>query len=279
MSEPTHHEPASTMVRRLRRVALPLVGLATGLAVWWLVTRVYADPADLLARFNPTDAVASLADLLGSGRLWPHALDSLRRLGIGLGLAAAVGVPIGLAVGLSKALQQATGPMFQLLRMISPLSWAPIALIAFGVGDHAVSFLIAVAAVWPIVLNTAAGVKALEPGWVMVARTLGASRVEVVWTIVLPGVRAHVLTGVRVALGVAWIVLVPAEMLGVNSGLGYFVLDTRDRLAYDDLMATILAIGALGYLLDSAAQRLTRRNTSKGRRPAAEESSEVAGAR
>jgi NitT/TauT family transport system permease protein len=250
-----------------RRVGLPVAGLLVGLAVWWLVTTVVAQPADLLARFNPRDAFAALWSLVTGDRLWTHAVDSLRRLAIGLGFATALGLPIGLAVGLSRTLRQATGPLFQLLRMVSPLSWAPIALIAFGVGNRTVSFLIAVAAVWPIVLNTAAGVKALEPGWLQVARSLGSTRWELLRAIVLPGVRAHVLTGVRVALGVAWIVLVPAEMLGVNSGLGYFVLDTRDRLAYDELMATILFIGAIGYLLDSAAQRLTRRRPRRTRRP------------
>lgn len=248
---------------RARQLLLPAAGLATGLLVWWTLTVAAPAPGDLLARFNPADAFAALFELVTGGRIWPHAVASLQRLAVGLGIATALGVPIGLAVGLSRTLQDATEPLFQLLRMISPLSWAPIALIAFGVGGSAVSFLIAVAAVWPIVLNTAAGVKALDPGWVLVARSLGSSRTELVRAVVLPGVRAHVMTGLRVALGVAWIVLVPAEMLGVSSGLGYFVLDTRDRLAYDDLMATILAIGALGYVLDGAAQRLTRRRSAK----------------
>jgi NitT/TauT family transport system permease protein len=130
-----------------------------------------------------------------------------------------------------------------------------------------VIFLVAVAAVWPIVLNAAAGVHALDAGWLRVAASLGATRREQLTSIVLPGIRAHLATGLRVALGTAWIVIVPAEMLGVDSGLGYAILDARDRLRYDELMGVVLLIGAVGFVLDSAAQRLSRRGRGR-RRPA-----------
>jgi len=97
-------------------------------------------------------------------------------------------------------------------------------------------------------------VAALDPRWSTVARSLGASRGEVLWTVVWPGIRSHVLTGLRLAVGLAWLILVPAEMLGVDSGLGYFILNTRDRLAYGDLMAAILVVGACGFVIDSAAR-------------------------
>lgn len=137
--------------------------------------------------------------------------------------------------------------------MISPLSWAPVAVALFGIGHRPVFFLVA-AAVWPIVLNTAAGVHAVDPGHKLVARSLGATRSEVLTSVVLPATRGHVLTGLRVALGMAWVVLVPAEMLGVDSGLGYQILNTRDQLAYDQMMAVILVIGVLGYFLDALAR-------------------------
>jgi len=123
-----------------------------------------------------------------------------------------------------------------------------------GVGDAPVYFLLAFAAVWPLMLSTAAGVAQLDPNWMLLGRSLSATRWEVIWRLVLPGITAHILTGVRLAIGIIWIVLVPAEMLGVSAGLGYFILDTRDRLAYSELTAAIILIGLLGYALDYAAR-------------------------
>jgi NitT/TauT family transport system permease protein len=168
------------------------------------------------------------------------------------------GIPLGLAVGSLPVFARTSGPIFQFIRMVSPLSWTPLAIIVLGVGDAPVYFLIAVACVWPIALNTSAGVAALDPRWLTVGRSLGANRWELLRTIVWPGIRPHVLTGLRLAVGVAWVILVPAEMLGVNSGLGYFVLNTRDRLAYADLTAAILVVGACGFLIDSLARWLFR---------------------
>jgi NitT/TauT family transport system permease protein len=138
--------------------------------------------------------------------------------------------------------------------MISPLTWMPIAVMAFGIGDRPVIFLIAAAAVWPILLSTAHGVATVDPRWVAAARTLGARRIELVRRVLVPAALPDVLTGLRLALGVAWIVLVPAEMLGVRSGLGYYVLDTRDRFAYDELAALVLIVGAIGLVLDGAVR-------------------------
>jgi NitT/TauT family transport system permease protein len=150
--------------------------------------------------------------------------------------------------------------------MISPLAWAPLAVMVFGVGDAPVYFLIAVGCVWAIVLNVAAGVHALDPRWLLLARSLGATPVETFHTIVWPGIRAHVVTGFRLAVGLAWIIVVPAEMLGVDSGLGYAVLNTRDRLAYGELMAMILIIGACGFVMDLGVRWLVA--DRRGRRDA-----------
>jgi NitT/TauT family transport system permease protein len=191
--------------------------------------------------------------------IWLHIALSLKRVGIGLAIAIAVGVPLGILVALSKSFASSTTPLFQLLRMISPLSWMPIAVMVLGVGDAPVYFLLAFAAVWPVLLNTVAGVTHLDANWLLLARSLSATRLEIVWRVILPGITAHILTGVRLAIGIIWIVLVPAEMLGVSAGLGYFILDTRDRLAYSELMAAIILIGLLGYLLDHAARTVHAR--------------------
>ena len=256
---------------RLRRHAvqtsLALLGVATFVALWWAAIALLVPADSFLARFAPADAFGSLAQLLSSGQLTGHIAASLRRIALGLALAVAVGIPLGLAVGSIRALGHATGPLFGFVRMISPLAWTPLAIILFGVGDAPVYFLIAIGAMWPIVLNTSSGVAGLEPGWLLVAHSLGGSRPEILRHVVWPGVRGQVLTGLRLATGLAWIILVPAEMLGVDSGLGYFILDARDRFAYDELVAAIVVIGGLGFAIDLIARRLfTVRRRSAARR-------------
>lgn len=233
-------------------------GLAVLLILWWIGTDVLATSGGFVRHFSPTSAFASLAHLATQSDLPIHILVSLRRILIGLGLALLIGVPLGLAVGSYDLLNAATSPAFQFLRMISPLSWMPIAVMVLGVGDQPIYFLLTFAAVWPILLNTAEGVKRLEPSWLRLAASLSATRWETLRHVIVPGVLAHVLTGLRLAIGIVWIVLVPCEMLGVSAGLGYFILDTRDRLAYSELMAMVLIIGLLGFLLDAAARALYR---------------------
>ncbi len=242
-----------------RRTVLGLSGLLVLIALWALGTRWLESSIGLASLLSPRETFQSLYALLTENQLTTHTLTSLRRVLVGLMVALVVGVPVGLAVGSSRSLESSTSSAFQFLRMISPLSWMPIAVMVFGIGDAPIYFLLSFAAVWPVILNTAAGVKQLNPQWLLLARSLSATRTEVLFRIVLPGIMGHILTGVRLAIGIIWIVLVPCEMLGVTSGLGYFILDTRDRLAYSELMAVIVLIGALGFALDSLAQRLHRR--------------------
>lgn len=246
----------SSLRARGARTALGIGGIAVLLLLWWGLIALFAGESSLAARFAPDAAFVSLLKLLADSDLLLHIWVSLRRILVGLVAALAIGVPIGLVVGLNRATEAATTPAFQFLRMISPLSWMPIAVMAFGVGDKPIYFLLAFAAVWPILLNTAAGVRNLDPAWLTLSRSLSATGWETLVNIILPGVVGHVLTGVRLAIGILWIVLVPCEMLGVSAGLGYFILDTRDRLAYSELMAMVLLIGFLGFLLDAAARAL-----------------------
>jgi len=253
-------------VTRLQRAAGPwglgLVGLLALFAGWGLLLELFGPQEGLGRLFTPQATVASLAELLQRAELYEHIGISLQRIAIGLGLALLIGVPLGLMVGSWRRLEWSTTPAFQFLRMISPLSWMPIAVMLMGVGDKPIYFLLAFAAVWPILLNTAAGVKALDPRWLQLARSLSATRRETLFRVIIPGVLGHVLTGVRLAIGILWIVLVPCEMLGVSAGLGYYILDTRDRLAYSELMAMVLLIGVLGFLLDAAARALYARWTA-----------------
>jgi NitT/TauT family transport system permease protein len=261
----TLHSSARPLIGRiasgLARALLPLAGLIAGLALWTVATsRIFSN--EFVAAFSPGRAIPALWALAHNRAIWLHVGISLKRVAIGLALATALGVPAGLALGYLRQIEHGVRALFQFLRMISPLSWTPIAIAAFGIGDLPVYFLIAIAAVWPIMLDTAAGVEAVDRRWILMGRSLGATSLETVRAVVLPAIAGQLFTGLRLALGLAWIVLVPAEMLGVSSGLGYYILDTRDRLAYPELMAVILLIGLIGYLLD-AEIRLARRRWSR----------------
>jgi NitT/TauT family transport system permease protein len=239
--------------------AYPLVGLALALALWWSLVHGLGGQSLMAARFSPENTWHAAVELWRGGEIWGHAGASLQRVGLGLLFALLVGVPLGLLAGSWRAFNQSTSTVFQFLRMISPLSWMPVAVMALGVGEAPVVFLLAFAAVWPIVLNVSAGIAAIDPQWLTLADSLGASRREKLRQVTIPAIAAHLLTGIRLAIGLIWVVLVPAEMLGVNAGLGYFILDTRDRMAYGELMATIVFIGLLGFVLDWLARQAHRR--------------------
>jgi len=170
-----------------------------------------------------------------------------------------IGLPVGIIVGRSKIFRDLSNSGFQFIRMISPLSWMPIAVLVFSSWDGSIIFLVAIAAVWPVIFATAAGLAKVDPAWFKVARNLGANPVQMLTQIILPAIAFDVFTGIRLALGVAWVVLVPAELLGVTSGLGYAIKDARETLSYDHLTAMVLTIGIIGYFLDSACVALIRR--------------------
>jgi len=245
--------------RALPSCGWPVFGLLLALGLWWLGVHGVARQSLMAQRFSPESAWAAAQMLWQSGEIFLHALVSLQRVALGLLGALLIGVPLGLLVGICKRAEQMSSVVFQLLRMISPLSWMPLAVMALGLGDAPVVFLLVCAAVWPIVLNVAAGIAAIDPQWLTLADSMGANRRERLWRVIAPAIASHLLTGLRLAIGLIWVVLVPAEMLGVNAGLGYFILDTRDRMAYGELMVTILFIGVLGYLLDRLAHQAHRR--------------------
>ncbi|MGN0102498.1 MAG: ABC transporter permease [Dietzia sp.] len=242
----------------LARWAAGLVGLLLGLGVWSLLTSGLVTDDPVIGGMSPVETWSGFGDLLDRGVLLSDAAVSLYRLVAGLAVAALLGVPLGLWLGLRRRAEAVAGPLVQFLRMISPLSWAPVAIAVFGIGNEPVIFLVAAAAVWPIMLSTSAGVHAMDPGYLDVARTMGANGWERLTRVVIPAVRPSILGGIRLALGTAWIVLVPAEMLGVRSGLGYQILNARDQLAYDQVMAVILVIGVLGFALDSLSRLILR---------------------
>ena len=241
---------------RLPQGARGVLSAALGLgllgALWALGGWVIASTPSLaiFSEFAPGPTLSRFWKMVVSGEAWAMAWPSLERVGGGLALAILIGTPMGIVMGRSRWVREIANAPFQFLRMISPLSWMPIAVMAFATWDGAIVFLIFVATVWPVMFATAAGVRRIDPAWLKVARNLGARPLHMLTTVILPAVAQDIFTGIRLALGVAWVVLVPAEYLGVTSGLGYAINDARDTLDYARLGATVLVIGVIGYALD-----------------------------
>ena len=254
--------PTNSQLKSVGRSLLNwVVGLLILLALWWFGGYlIYINPDTThFAGFGPLPTFMAYPVLWGEGTIQAAIASSSYRLGMGLTIAIACGIPIGIMLGRSKTFRELSNSPFQLLRMISPLSWEPIAVIVFITWNQAIIFLLAIAAVWPVVFATAAGLAKVDPDWFKVSRNLGANPWHMLTQIILPAIAFDVLTGIRLALGVAWIVLVPAEFLGVTSGLGYSIADARETLSYDHLTAMVLVIGIYGYILDTTCVLLIKR--------------------
>ncbi len=235
-----------------------LIGL-TIFACLWMISAGFIFTRPEFIQFQGFLPGATFKALLAScqeSRFWISVFTSLRRIIIGISIAAILGIPIGIMVGFYPKLRSLSYSPIQFVRMISPLSWMPIALLLFASFESAVYFLIVIATICPIILNTTIGVLNINPQWIKMALNQGASNTQLIKTIVIPASLPYMLTSLRLALGIAWIVLVPAEFLGVSSGLGYLINDARDTMEYDKLMAIIIAIGILGFILDRIIQKL-----------------------
>jgi NitT/TauT family transport system permease protein len=244
-----------------RHLGFACLGTVSLLVIWWLGGRLIAsNPATAnFAGFAPVPTFERLGRMLTSGEAVRMTMPSLVRIGAGLAWAIAFGLPLGILVGRFRTVRAASAVPLQFLRMISPLAWMPIAIIAFATWDRAIIFLIGVAAVWPILFSTAHGFRRIDPAWFKVASNLGARPWHMLFSIILPAIAQDVLSGIRLAVGVAWIVLVPAEFLGVTSGLGYAINDARDSLEYDKLAAAVVIIGVIGFTLDAICAQAIRR--------------------
>lgn len=244
----------------------PAAGLALALLGWSLLTSPAVGLNPVLESFSPARSLKALLRVVQEERTWTHIAVSLRRVGVGLAIACLAGIPAGLLFGRLRWLDRASSAAIQFVRMISPISWMPIAVMVLGIGDAPIYFLLAVSAVWPILLSTAEGTRRVDRRWIEMARSLGATESETLRHVIIPAIASHVVTGLRLGLGVAWIVLVPAEMLGVRAGLGYAILDARDRLAYPEVMAIVLLIGCLGWTMDTAIRRIEARQEERASR-------------
>ena len=183
---------------------------------------------------------------------------SLLRVLTGFGLAAIVAIPLGFLIGMSPLLNAALDPIIQVLRPVSPLAWMPLAL--YTIKDSSISaiFVIFICAIWPMLLNTAFGVASVRKEWLNVARTLEAGAWRTAFTVILPAAAPTIMTGARISIGIAWLVIVAAEMLVGGTGIGYFVWNQWNNLSIADIIVAILIIGIVGMLLDQLLGRAAR---------------------
>jgi len=233
----------------------PVLASVLFFALWhylvlWSGTKVF--PAPLLVE-------KGMVELFHENVLWQDIASSLRRVALGFGAATILGIPIGLALGWYPAANQIVNPVMQILRPISPIAWIPVAIILFGVGDNAAIFLIFLGAFFPIVVACINGVSNVPGVFRRAGRNFGLAPAELLSKVVFPAALPQIIVGLRLALGIAWLVVVAAEMVAVDSGLGYLVIDSRNSgKRYDLVVAAMLMIGAIGLILDLGFRRLER---------------------
>ncbi|MDB5797759.1 MAG: ntrB [Paucimonas sp.] len=186
---------------------------------------------------------------------------SLARVGLGFGLAVLVALPLGFAIGMSPLLHRALDPFIQVLKPISPLAWMPLAL--YSLKDSGVSgiFVIFICSLWPMLINTAFGVASVRRDWINVARTLEVRPLRLALHVILPAAAPTILTGMRISMSIAWLVIVAAEMLVGGTGIGYFVWNEWNNLALPNVIFAVVMIGLVGMLLDQVFGRLQKRVT------------------
>ena len=252
----------SAGLSKLKRVAPPLAVMAGVVAVWWIVV-VQTESAIFP---TPWQVLSGAYELAEDGSLWEHIGASLFRVGSGFGLALILGVPLGLWMGWVGGAYRTLNPIFQMLRPISPIAWIPLAILWFGVGDVSPIFLIFISSVFPMIVHTTNGVHTIERRYLRAAANFGVSRGVLLRQVVIPAVLPEIIVGMRIGLGVAWLVVVAAEMIALRSGLGYMIMDSRNAgNRYDLVIAGMIIIGLIGLLLDGATRLLERLKTVRWR--------------
>jgi len=238
------------------KTSLPALAVIVALLVaWWgaiVATQSLIFP-------TPWGVVTGAIELLVDGTLWRHIGASLLRVGTGFALAVCIAVPLGLWMGWVRGAYNTLNPIFQMLRPISPIAWIPIAILWFGVGDASPIYLIFISSVFPMIVQTTVGVHTIDKRYLRAAENFGVSRATLFKQVVIPAVLPQVLVGMRIGLGVAWLVVVAAEMIALRSGLGYMIMDSRNAgNRYDLVIAGMIIIGVIGLSLDSSMRRLER---------------------
>jgi nitrate/nitrite transport system permease protein len=240
----------------------PLVGMALLVGIWGLATQSGGEFPTPRATFDA--AVELFADPFYSngpndqGIGW-NILFSLQRVGVGFGLAALVGIPLGFVIGRFATMNRMVSPIISLLKPVSPLAWLPIGLLVFKAANPAAIWTIFICSIWPMVINTAVGVQRVPEDYLNVARVLKLSEWRIATRILLPSVMPYMLTGVRLSVGTAWLVIVAAEMLTGGVGIGFWVWDEWNNLNVAHIIVAIFVIGIVGLLLEWALMAVARR--------------------
>ena len=232
------------------------------IAVWW-ITVVRSESVIFP---TPAQVITGTLELAADGTLWEHIASSLFRVGVGFLLAVLVAVPTGLWMGRVNAAYTTLNPVFQIMRPISPIAWIPLAILWFGVGEVSPIFLIFIAAVFPMIVQTASGVHTIERRYLHAAENFGVSRAQLFRRVIVPAVLPEIVVGMRIGLGVAWLVVVAAEMIALHSGLGYLIIDSRNAgNRYDLVIAGMIIIGLIGLMLDGLMRLLEGLNSVRWR--------------
>ena len=239
----------------LQRFGLPLATGGIFLLVWDVGVRISG--SDLFPK--PHEVANGILELAEKGLLLKYIVASLFRVTWGFTLAVLAGVPLGLMLGWFRPAFLALNPMIQVLRPISPIAWIPVAILWFGVDDTAPVFLIFLASVFPITVSAMAAVMNMQQVYLRAAQNFGLRGLPLFRRVILPAALPQVITGIRIALGVAWLVVVAAEMIAVNSGLGYLIIDARNAgKRYDLVVAGMVMIGLIGLVLDVLVRQLEK---------------------
>ncbi len=248
-------------------IVLPLATFIIFFCVWHIAAVAKSYPLnDAQGNFvrmvevfpTPWSTLQGMLVPVKDGMLLRYAVASVYRVAVGFGIAAAIGIPLGLLAGWYLRTGQALNPLFQFLRPISPIAWIPIAVLWFGVKDEAAIFLIAISSFFPIVVGTMTAVRTIPLVYVRSAQNFGLEGYELFRRVVLPACLPQIITSLRLALGIAWMVIVAAEMIAVDSGLGYLIMDARNANYYDRVVGAMITIGLIGIALDWSMRRLER---------------------
>lgn len=237
-----------------KKALLPLAGISAFVFIWQIV--VWAGRWDQNLLPSPADVCRALCELAADGSLWQHAGISLYRFVCGYMLSVVTALPLGLMLGWWRPAQRFINPVIQILRPISPIAWFPFIVLWFGIGNAPAIAIISIAGFFPIMLACISSVSKIDPIYIKLADNFELSRFQFFYKIALPLAFPYITVGLHIALGAAWIFLVAGEMVGAQSGLGYLIIDARNNIRNDMVMAGIVLIGSLGWLLDSAIRLL-----------------------
>lgn len=260
-NEPTDQSPAVGLrvLKMPGAVALWLLPIAGFLVTWEIVIRLEVFNPVILP--PPSDVFPAVVEYFTSGVIWEHLGASVKRAGMGFGLACVIGLPLGVLIGWFQIFDRVFGPVIEVLRQLPPLALYPAMIILFGLGTRSQVGIVLWASIWPIMLNTISGTRQADPLLVKAAKSLGCSHLQMFTKVVLPSAVPTIATGLRLGGSYAFLVLVAAEMIGANSGIGFLIINRQYNFRIPEMYAAIVILAVLGLFLNYALVAFERRMT------------------